>query len=71
LLTDINNRKAKAISKLEDEIIASDRLKEILEEFDAVKAIGTYNKYQDALDHLLESQPGVILHIPLTPHIAP
>jgi two-component system response regulator NreC len=45
---------------IDDEIAATDRLREILKDFESVEITGVYNTYQDALDHLQLTRPEVI-----------
>lgn len=46
---------------IDDEIVAAERLREILNEFDSVELTSIHNTYQDALDQLQLSRPAVIL----------
>jgi DNA-binding NarL/FixJ family response regulator len=45
---------------IDDEKFALDRLKDILNEFDALEIVGTHSSYRDAIENLLRSRPKVI-----------
>lgn len=45
---------------IDDEIHASDRLKEILDNFESTEILSIHNTYKDALEALLSTRPGVI-----------
>lgn len=45
---------------VDDEIVASDRLKDILDDFDSVQTQSVYNTFKEALDNLIHTQPKVI-----------
>jgi two-component system response regulator LytT len=45
---------------IDDEIHASDRLKDILDDFESIEILSVHNTYQDALEVLLDTRPRVI-----------
>ena len=45
---------------IDDEILSSDRLSEILDDFDSIEILSVHNSYQDSLEQLLITRPRVI-----------
>lgn len=45
---------------IDDEALACERLKDILDGFDYLEVIGIFNTFQDACDHLISSRPEVL-----------
>jgi DNA-binding NarL/FixJ family response regulator len=45
---------------IDDEAIACDRLKDILEEFESVEVISVHQSFQDALEKLLQKRPRIL-----------
>ena len=45
---------------IDDEILSSDRLSNILDDFDSIEILSVHNTYHDALETLLDTRPRVI-----------